>query len=124
MVLIFYSNEKGFKMKILMLFLLLSCSHKYQTYHIIDKNNFDKNNPSPPITEKKFPGKKIEFSQCAGQFFWSSNAVKDTERLMSMRLRSFCGKSKTILNSKITETWWTTIAYSRACLEFVGYCPR
>ena len=43
----------------LLFLLFVGCTQKYQTYHIIDKHNFDKDNPQTPITKKlKLSAKK------------------------------------------------------------------
>ena len=113
-------------MKLIILALFLSsCAQKYQTYHIIDKHNFDKDNPTTPITKKMLPRPKLyKTSYCSGQFFFYSNAKKTTDRYLSNMVRTMCPSSQYVLNSKLTETWWTTIIYSRSCVELEGYCPR
>ena len=111
-------------MKLLILLFLTACTQKYQTYHIIDKHRFDKNNPEAPITKKQYPGYKTRLSHCKGQIFFMSNAQKQTDRYLHSAIKSLCPKSNTILNSRLTETWWTTIIYSRSCVELEGYCPR
>lgn len=112
-------------MKLLILLtLLVGCTQKYQTYHIIDKGNFDKENPQAPIAPKMFPGKKRTMSHCEGQIFFSSNAKKRTDQYVGNMVRTLCPKNKYLLNSRLTETWWTTIIYSRSCVELEAYCPR
>ncbi len=109
----------------LLFLLLVGCTQKYQTYHIIDKHNFDKDNPQTPITKKlKLSAKKEKTSFCAGQFFFSSNAKQKTDRYLQNMVRTMCSDSQYISNSKLTETWWTTLIYSRSCVELEGYCPR
>lgn len=103
--------------------LLMSCSQKYQTYHVIDKYNFDVEKPNTPITKKLYPGNKTTLSYCKGQFFFYNNAKKETDQYLPHMLRGMCRKSNYILNSKLTETWWTTIIYSRSCIKMEGYCP-
>ena len=104
--------------------LALSCTQKYQTYHTIDKLNFDKENPEVPITKKMRMGKKTSSSYCEGQVFFTKNAKKNTDRYVSTMVKTMCPDSQYIMNSKLTETWWTTIIYSRSCVELEGYCPR
>ncbi|MBT4792909.1 MAG: hypothetical protein HON90_15140 [Halobacteriovoraceae bacterium] len=111
-------------MKLLILLTLVSCTQKYQTYHVIDKFNFDQDNPQTPITKKQYPGRKTTIDHCAGQFFFMSNAKKQTDRYLKTAVRTMCPNSNTILNSRLTETWWTTIIYSRSCFELEGYCPK
>ncbi len=104
--------------------LITGCTQKYQTYHIIDKYNFDKDNPKTPITKKLYPGKKVKRSHCEGQVFFSSNAVTKSTRYLNQMVKGMCPNSNYVLNSRLTETWWTTIIYSRSCMEIEGYCPN
>ena len=111
-------------MKYIVLLLLISCAQKYQTYHTIEKSGFTKDNYQAPITKKMFPGRKVQGEYCAGQFFFATNAKKDTDRKLPELVYTLCPKDKYLLNSKLTETWWTTIIYSRSCVELESYCPR
>lgn len=109
---------------LLLLLVFVSCTKKYQTYHVIDKYRFDNNNPEVPITRKMLPYKKETRSHCAGQFFWSSNAQKQTDRYLSRIVQNMCGDSKYLVNNRLEEIWWTTIIYSRSCVKLEAYCPR
>lgn len=112
-------------MKYLLLALLfISCTKKYQTYHAIDKYNFNKENPEAPITPKLYPGAKEVRSHCAGQFFWSSNAKKETDNYVNKVVQNMCPDSKYLVNNRLEEVWWTTIVYSRSCVKLEVYCPR
>jgi len=104
--------------------LLISCAKKYQTYHVIDKNNFDRHNPTTPITKKLLPGTKISRNHCEGQLLFMSNAYQESEKYLKQTLRGVCPKTNYLVNSTITEIWWTTIIYSRSCIEVEGYCAR
>lgn len=108
---------------LLVLFLFMSCTKKYQTYYVIDKSNFDKDNYQAPIAPKMLPGKKTKVSHCEGQIFWSSNAKKKTDLYINRAVNSMCPSKEYILNSRLTEIWWTTIIYSRSCVELEGHCP-
>lgn len=108
---------------ILLLLIFISCTQKYQTYHIIDKHNFDKDNPQTPITKKLRQGIKTRNNYCEGQILFATNAKTNTDRYLKNMVRTMCPNSNVILNSKLTETWWTTIIYSRSCVELEGFCP-
>lgn len=108
----------------LFIFLTISCTQKYQNYPIIDKSHFDKDNYDSPITKKMYPGKKVEASTCSGQIFFASNAYEDTKRQLQNMVRTLCPESMYLLNGQLTETWWTTIIYSRSCVELTSFCPR
>lgn len=111
-------------MKFFILILLISCAQKYQTYHIIDKQNFDKDNYQTPISKKLYPQMRVSSSFCEGQFFFMSNAKKETDLQLNRIVRTLCPNDNYLLNSRLTETWWTTIIYSRSCVDFEAYCPR
>ena len=109
---------------LLLIMVLISCTQKYETFHVIDKKNFDKENFQSPITPKLIPSQKSKASHCEGQFFWSSNAKKKTDLYVTRLVSTLCPEKNYLLNSRLTETWWTTIIYSRSCVELETYCPR
>ncbi len=104
--------------------LFLSCTQKYQTYHSIDKYNFQKEGENSPIVKNMIPVKKVKRAKCAGQFFFFENAQKKTDLYLSRMLPSLCESSNILLNSRLTETWWTTIIYSRSCVKFETSCSK
>ena len=108
----------------LVLLTAVSCSRKYQTFHVIKKDDFLFGKEHSPITPKQRPGKKASFEYCKGQWLFSNNAVRDTHEYLNRMVRLTCEKDQTLLNSKVTETWWTTLIYSRACIELETHCPR
>lgn len=109
---------------ILLLFFLTSCTQKYQTYYVIDKYNFNKDNYEAPIAKKMLPKNKVEREICADQIFFSSNAYKETSLLLTNTMKSLCGDDKYLLNTRLTETWWTVLLYSKSCVKVETYCPR
>lgn len=112
------------KYLVLMLLIFAGCSRKYQTFHVIKKDDFLYGKKHSPITPKQSPGKKETIEFCKGQWLFSNNAVRDTYEHLNRAVRLTCDRSQTLLNSKVTETWWTTLIYSRACIELETYCPR
>lgn len=116
-------------MKLLILLTLIlttSCSRKYQTYHTIEKSSFKFGDETEQglITKKAYPGHKIEKNFCASQLLFFNNAQKETEQKVNDLVRFSCPESDYILNSKITQTWWSVIFYSRACVTLETTCPR
>lgn len=109
---------------LLFLTLLISCTKKYQTYPVIDKNNFDMQNYQSPVTPKLKRGDKTTLKHCEGQVFWMSNAKARTDLYIERAINSICAEESYLLDSKITETWWTLIFYSRSCIKLEGYCSR
>lgn len=116
-------------MKLLLLIITImtvGCSRKYQTFHIIEKSNFKFNEETEQnlITKKLYPGRKIEKDFCSGQVLWMNNALNETQTRINEMVRYSCEDSNYILNSKITETWWTTLFYTKSCIKLETYCPR
>lgn len=111
-------------MKYIWPLLLISCSQKYQTYYVVDKYQFKVDQKESPITPKLLPTRKISKRICADQYFFSNNALTDSKRRIESALASLCPDSQFLLNNKVTEDWWTTIIYSRACMTFEGYCSK
>ena len=109
---------------IVLLSLLISCTQKYQTYHVIDKQNFKKENYEVPITRKMLPANKQTRKYCAGQILFMSNAKKESDNYLSNLVSNMCGGNQYLLNARLTETWWTTLIYSRSCVELEAFCPR
>lgn len=113
-------------MKLLLLPLILlsfSCTQKYKTYHAIQKRNFDYKNPHNPVTPKMRSGKKEVQNSCEGQIFFNRNAHTISINNIPAMIRYSCPGSEFLLNAKITETWWTTIFYTKSCVKIESYCP-
>ncbi len=115
-------------MKLLILPILLltfSCTQKYKTYHAIQKRNFNyRETGNVPIMKKMYPGKKEVQQSCEGQVFFNRNAHTISINNIPAMLRYSCPDSEYLLNAKITETWWTTLVYSKSCIKIESYCPR
>lgn len=108
---------------IILVLLFSSCTKKYQTLDAIKKSNYRFNQTHNPITPKLYPGRKEIMEYCTGQFLFFSNAKKDTEKELLNLIRYSCPQKDYLVNSKITEIWWTTLVYSRACIQLETYCP-
>jgi hypothetical protein len=111
------------RIPILLLLLLVSCSQKYQTYNTIKKSEFTFGKGHNPISPKMSPGRKVIQKSCESQFFFSRNAKKINIASIPALVKYSCPKSEFLLNARITETWWTTIIYSKSCIELESYCP-
>jgi len=111
---------------IIMLALALNfaaCSRKYETIHAIKKKDFLFGEKHNPVMPKMYPGVKQTGEFCTGQWLFFNNAVRDTHEQLNRMVRVTCPKDDYLLNSRVTETWWTTIFYSRACIEIETHCP-
>lgn len=111
-------------MKYLIVLLLASCASKYEVHNTLDKRSFKLGEVNKVMTPRAIKGKKEESSFCAGQFLFMSNAKKETDRKIPALLTRTCPKKVFLLDAKVTETWWTTIIYSRSCVTIEAYCPK
>lgn len=109
---------------IIVLITATGCSRKYETFSIIKKKDFLFGNEHSPIAPKMYPGKKQVGEFCTGQWLFTNNAVRDTHEHLNRMVRFTCPKDDYLLNSTVTQLWWTTLIYSRACIELETYCPR
>jgi hypothetical protein len=115
-------------MKIILLLLVavvfVGCTQKYETFYVIDKANFNKKNYQPPIAPKLRRTTKAKKYYCENQFFFSSNAKTKTDIYTNNVVNYMCPDSKYLLDTRITDTWWTTIIYTRSCVEIESFCSK
>ena len=104
-------------------FISIGCAQKYQTYHVIKKSEFVFGKGHNPIAPKLLPGKKDKQETCEGQFFFNRNAKQITLSSIPALIKYSCPRSDYLVNAKITETWWTTLIYSKSCIELESFCP-
>jgi len=106
------------------LLFLVSCSQKYIHYPVIEKSSYDgaEHSPTdpPPMMKARLENEKF----CEGQIFFNKNAFVITESSLRALVRQSCPGSQYLIDAKITKTWWTTLVYSRSCIEIQSYCPR
>lgn len=69
-------------------------------------------------------GKPHYKSYCRGQFLFFSNADKETERQLKSHIRYACPGKDYLLEAKVQRLWWTTLIYTRSCIDLRAYCPR
>lgn len=104
-------------------FLFVGCTQKYQTYYVIQKRTFEYNKPHNPITPKMRRGMKEHQESCEGQIFFNRNADIIAQNNLPAMIRYTCPGQEYLLDAKITQTWWTTIVYTRSCIKLEGHCP-
>ena len=105
------------------LFLLTSCAQKYRTYSVIEKSSFIAGKEQDLIVNKKLKkGRKFTKEYCRGQILFNTNAKKETDRYLEQLVRLSCPKTKYLMDTTVTEVWWTTLVYSRSCVELESYC--
>lgn len=104
--------------------ILTSCTKKYHKYAVIDKKNFELEKPEainpPPMMKARYS--KEEF--CEGQILFNKNAHKITESSIRALVQQSCPGAKYLIDAKITKVWWTTLVYSRSCVEVESFCPK
>lgn len=109
---------------ILMLILLgISCTQKYADYDVIRKTDFLKNSNSSPVGQKVFPGTKDQLAQCFDQWLFFSNAETEKLAYLPNAVQAICPGDEFLVNTRITERWWTTIIFSQACVRIETSCP-
>ncbi|MEE2670928.1 MAG: hypothetical protein VYA54_04425 [Bdellovibrionota bacterium] len=114
---------KNLKLIFLSIF-AVACTQKYQTYHVIDKYNYKIDNYEAPISPKLLRAQRVSKEICTDQVFFAQNAEKNAKRLIETAVANMCGEKRFIMDAKLTENWWTVIAYSRSCMVLEGYCTR
>lgn len=108
-----------------LLFALVSCTQKYADYDLIRKVDFNKESYERPVTVMQvIPVSKDYLESCFGQWLFFSNAEKEKNEAIPFLIRSLCPGKDYLLNSKMVETWWTTIIYSRSCVRVDTKCAE
>jgi hypothetical protein len=112
-------------MKILMLLILAGCTQKYADYDLIRKVDFQKESYQRPVTRMQvLPVGKDQLESCFNQWLFFSNAEKEKERAIPVMVRSLCPGQDYLMDNKMTETWWTTIVFTRSCIEMETRCAE
>lgn len=68
------------------------------------------------------PEGKDELKACFNQWLFFSNAAKEKDNAIPMVVRSLCPGQDFLLNTEVEETWWTTILFTRSCVEMETKC--
>lgn len=110
----------------LLLFLLcfISCASNTEYYPVLQKSEFLKktnNTIHHGMTSRK--GKKYHNNTCSGQILFFNNAHNETEQALKNLIEYACPNTEYLLETKIKKIWWTTLIYSRSCMEITAYCP-
>jgi hypothetical protein len=110
-------------MKILLLIALIGCTQKYTSYDLIRKTTFNKESFERPITVMQvLPAGTDQLKSCFNQWLFFSNAEKDKNEAVSYLIKSLCPGKDYLLESEMVETWWTTILFTRSCVEVGTKC--
>jgi hypothetical protein len=107
------------------LFLLSSCTQKYSDYDVIRKIDFNKESYERPVTLMQLlPEGSDYLKSCFNQWLFFSNAEKEKNETLPFLVRTLCPGQDYLLQSHMTETWWTTIIFSRACVSVETKCGK
>lgn len=111
-------------MKILILLIYtISCTQKYASYDLIRKIDFNKQSYERPISVYEvLPEGKDSMSSCFNQWLFFSNAEKEKNESIPSMVRTLCPGKDYIMNTDMTETWWTTLIFTRACIDMETSC--
>lgn len=110
---------------ILSLLFLASCTQKYADYDLIRKIDFNKETYVRPITMTQVvPVGKDELKACFNQWLFFSNAEMEKESSIPLLIRSLCPGQDYLLQAEMTESWWTTILFTRACVSVETKCAE
>jgi len=109
--------------KILFLSLLCSCTHKYADYDLIRKVDFHKTTYERPVpvTQVLTQGHD-EISQCFNQWLFFSNAEKEKLERTGEFVRALCPGKDYLVRANFSETWWTSIIFTQACISIKTMC--
>lgn len=110
---------------LLVLAFLMGCTQKYADYDLIRKADFNRQSYERPVTRMEvLHSGKDQLNQCFNQWLFFSNAEKEKEESIPMLVRSLCPRESYLVDAKMTETWWTTIIFSRACVDIETSCAK
>jgi hypothetical protein len=109
----------------LTLVVISSCTQKYADFDLINKRTFKADQYERPMSVKPMlQGVSDDVKRCFNQWLFFSNAEKQKIEEIPYLIKITCPKDDYLINTKITETWWTTIIFSRACVEIEAHCPK
>jgi hypothetical protein len=124
----FVIKDGSMKNTLFPFFILLfvtSCTRKYVDYDLIRKIDFNKETYERPTTVLQvIPVGQDELKSCFNQWLFFSNAEKQKEEAIPFVVRSLCPGQNYLLQSEMIESWWTTIIFSRACVEIKTKCAE
>lgn len=107
------------------IFFVTSCTQKYVDYDLIRKIDFNKETYERPTTVLQvIPVGEDKLKSCFNQWLFFSNAEKQKEEAIPFVIRSLCPGQNYLLQSEMIETWWTTIIFTRACVEVKTKCAE
>jgi len=101
----------------------ISCTRKYTDYDVINKIQFRDNPEKRPVAPVMLKGHEDKVEECFNQWLFMTNAEKQKDRYLPMLVQVLCPGSEWLVDTRITQQWWTTIIFSQACVEVRAHCP-
>lgn len=115
---------KSLFLLLMLCFLFNSCTRKYADYDVINKLQYRENPNKRPIAPVMAKGHEDKVRECFNQWLFMSNAEKEKDRYLPMLVQVLCPGSEWLVDTRITQDWWTTIIFSQACVEVRAHCPQ
>ncbi len=111
-------------MKILVVLLfVIGCTQKYASYDLIRKIDFQKESYERPVSVYQvLPEGNDQLESCFNQWLFFSNAEKEKNAAVPAMVRTLCPGKDYLMNTSMTETWWTTLIFTRSCVEMESSC--
>jgi hypothetical protein len=114
---------KSLALIFLSLLLFHSCTQRYVTYDVIHKLQFREAPDKRPIAPMMVKSHQDNVKECFNQWLFFNNAEKEKDRYLPMLMQVLCPGSEWLLDTTVTQRWWTTIVFSQACVEVQASCP-
>lgn len=103
--------------------LVTGCTQRYVDYDVINKLQFRDNPEKRPVAPVMAKAHRDDVKECFDQWLFFRNAEKDKERYLPALVQVLCPGSEWLVDTRITHLWWTTLVYSRSCVEVQAHCP-
>jgi hypothetical protein len=108
---------------LLLLLLVLGCTQKYADYDLIRKVDFNKTSYERPVPATQILAQGNDrMGECFNQWLFFSNAEKEKEQRIGEFVRALCPGKDYLVNASFTELWWTTILFTRSCIDIETLC--
>ncbi len=103
----------------------MGCTQKYADYDLIRKADFQQKSYERPLTQMQVLSTgNDQLKNCFNQWLFFSNAEKEKDAALPQIVRALCPREPYLIETRITENWWTLIFFSRACVEIETLCAK
>ncbi len=101
----------------------MACTQKYADYDLIRKVDFNRASYERPIpaTQVLATGRD-ELTECFNQWLFFSNAERQKNDHIPAMVRMLCPGKDYLMNAEFTDTWWTTLFFTRSCVDVKTMC--